>query len=54
MPPQAISNPAVDSIDAVLNFVDSDYVYYLHDSKGGIHYGSTLAEHNANKRKYLD
>ncbi len=54
MPPQAISNPAVDSIDAVLNFVDSDYVYYLHDPKWWIHYGRTVAEHNANKRKYLD
>jgi len=54
IPPQAISNPAVDSIDAVLNFVDSDYVYYLHDPKWWIHYGRTLVEHSANKRKYLD
>jgi UPF0755 protein len=54
MLPQPISNPAVDSIDAVINPNDTNYFYYLHDSKGGIHYGSTVAEHNDNKRNYLD
>jgi cell division protein YceG involved in septum cleavage len=32
---------------------DSPYYYYLHDSNGEIHYGKTLEEHNANKRRYL-
>lgn len=54
LPPQAISNPSVDSILAVLNYKKTPYFYYLHDMQGGIHYGKTLAEHNANKREYLN
>lgn len=53
LPTQAIANPSVDSIDAVLNFKKTDYFYYLHDSSGKIHYGKTLAEHNENKNMYL-
>jgi UPF0755 protein len=53
LPPQAIANPSVDSIDAVLNFKKTDYFYYLHDSSGKIHYGKTLTEHNENKNRYL-
>lgn len=51
--PQIISNPSVETIWAVLAYKDTDYVYYLHDMRGGIHYGRTLEEHNANKRAYL-
>lgn len=54
IPPQAISNPSVNSILAVLNNKKTSYFYYLHDMSGGIHYGKTLAEHNANKRKYIN
>ena len=52
--PQPISNPAVTTISAVLNYKDTDYLYYLHDNNGTIHYGKTAAEHNANKQKYLN
>jgi len=54
LPPQPISNPAVDSIDAVINPRETNYFYYLHDPQGVIHYGSTVAEHNENKRNYLN
>ena len=53
LPPTPISNPSLDSIDAVLNYIKSDYLYYLHDKNGAIHYGSSLQEHNANKSQYL-
>jgi len=53
LPPQAIANPSAESIDAVLNSKKTDYFFYLHDAKGNIHYGKTLAEHNDNKNKYL-
>lgn len=53
LPPQPISNPSFASIDAVVNFQSSDYVYYLHDNDGYIHYGKTIAEHNQNKQLYL-
>ena len=53
LPPTPISNPTRESINAVLNPQRSDYLYYLHDIKGNIHYGRTLEEHNANKAQYL-
>ncbi len=53
LPPTPISNPTRESINAVMNPQSSDYLYYLHDMEGNIHYGSTLEEHNANKAKYL-
>ena len=54
IPPQPISNPAVTTISAVLNYTNTDYLYYLHDNSGNIHYWKTLSEHNANKQKYLN
>lgn len=53
LPPTPISNPTRESVNAVLNPQSSDYLYYLHDMEGNIHYGRTLEEHNANKAKYL-
>ncbi|PIZ74084.1 endolytic transglycosylase MltG [Candidatus Peregrinibacteria bacterium CG_4_10_14_0_2_um_filter_43_11] len=53
LPPTPISNPGVESLEAAIYPQKSDYLYYLHDSEGGIHYGKTLKEHNANKAKYL-
>jgi UPF0755 protein len=53
LPPTPISNPGLSSIKAVVNSQDSPYWYYLHDSKGVIHYAAILEEHNANVQKYL-
>lgn len=53
LPPTTICNPTRESINAVVNPQSSDYLYYLHDMEGNIHYGKTLEEHNANKAKYL-
>jgi len=53
LPPTTICNPTRESINAVVNPQTSDYLYYLHDMDGNIHYGRTLEEHNANKAKYL-
>ena len=54
LPPTTICNPTRESINAVINPQASDYLYYLHDMQGNIHYGTTLEEHNANKAKYLN
>lgn len=53
LPPTPICNPTQQSINAVLNPTNSEYLYYLHDMQGNIHYGRTLDEHNVNKAKYL-
>ncbi|MBU0627281.1 hypothetical protein KKG31_01945 [Patescibacteria group bacterium] len=33
-----MANPSFTSIDAVVNFEPSSYLYYLHDNDGVIHY----------------
>lgn len=53
LPPGPIANPGLSSIKAVIYPKETDYWYYLHDAKGGVHYGKTLEEHNENSVKYL-
>jgi UPF0755 protein len=53
LPPAPIASPGLSSLKAALNPTENDYWYYIHDPKGQIHYATTLAEHNANIRKYL-
>ena len=53
LPPSPISNPGLSSIEAAVKPADTEYIYYIHDPEGNIHYAKTLAEHNENVRKYL-
>jgi UPF0755 protein len=53
LPPGPITNPGLDAVKAAASPTETDYMYYLHDSTGKIHFGETLDEHNANVQKYL-
>jgi UPF0755 protein len=53
LPPAPIANPGLSAISAAINPEKSDYLYYLHDAQGMIHYAATLEEHNLNIKKYL-
>jgi UPF0755 protein len=53
LPPHAIANPGLASIQAVLNPVVTTYMYYLTDTQGANHYAKSLPEHNRNVDKYL-
>ncbi|MBI5358103.1 endolytic transglycosylase MltG [Candidatus Amesbacteria bacterium] len=53
LPPTPIANPGIESINAVLKPTESEYWYYLNDTKGVTHFAKTLAEHNLNVDKYL-
>lgn len=53
LPPSPISNPGIESIEAVLNPEKTDYLYYLTAPDGIFHYAKTFAEHKKNKQKYL-
>ncbi len=53
LPPNPITNPGLSSIEAVVSPIETDYLYYLHDPQGNVHYAKTLEEHNENVRKYL-
>jgi len=53
LPPAAIANPGLSSLKAVVFPQETNYLYYLHDADGVIHFAATLDEHNENVRKYL-
>jgi len=53
LPPTPISNPGLDSIMAAIYPTDSEYLYFLNAPDGTAYFAKTLAEHNANKAKYL-
>ena len=55
LPPGPITMPDISSIDAVLNFEDHDYFYFVADVENfGYHkFAKTLSQHNANKRAYI-
>lgn len=53
LPPAPIASPGISSLRATIVPSATDYLYYLHDSKGEIHYAETFEEHNANVKKFL-
>jgi UPF0755 protein len=53
IPPTPIANPGIESINAILKPTESEYWYYLSDTKGVTRFAKTLAEHNLNVDKYL-
>lgn len=53
LPPGPIGSPGVASIKAALNPIANDYLFYLHDKTGVIHYAKTNADHVRNKMLYL-
>lgn len=54
LPPGPISNPGLESIHAALYPTKTNYFYYLTGKDNLMHYAKTYAEHQANRRKYLD
>ena len=53
LPSAPIGNPGLNSIEAALYPKASDYLYYLHDKDGLVHYARSFEEHKANKQKFL-
>ena len=51
--PTAIANPGLDSIIAALEPTESEYLFYLSDMDGNIHYAETFNGHKINKAKYI-
>jgi UPF0755 protein len=52
LPPGPICNPGTASILAVLKPAESNYLYFVATGKGGHYFAESLAEHNANIKKY--
>lgn len=53
LPPTPICNPGLSAIIAAANPSKTNYIYYVNDSKGKLHFAETLSEHNRNIEKYL-
>lgn len=53
LPPTPICNPSLKSLQAVANYQESDYWFYLSDAQGKIHFAKSIEEHNKNIRTYL-
>lgn len=54
LPPSPINNPGAESIEAVLHPTTNDYIFFLADKQGNLHFAKTLSEHQQNIRKYLE
>jgi len=52
LPPAPICNPGLASIKAVLNPLNSDYIYFVASGRGDHIFSATLQEHNANVARY--
>ena len=53
LPPTPISNPGLDAIKAAISPTKTDYLYFLSDRKGLMHYAKTYQQHLQNKELYL-
>ncbi len=51
--PTPIWNPSYETINWLLNFEKTDYMFYLHDCDWQIHVSSTNDQHNVLKNKYI-
>ncbi len=54
LPRGPISNPGLDSLKAVLNPTKTNYLYYLSDKSGKMHYAVDHEGHVVNREKYLN
>lgn len=52
LPPAPICNPGLTALEAVLNPPDTNYMYYVSDKNGKLHFAVTLQQHNINVAKY--
>ena len=56
LPPGLIAMPDISSIDAVLNYENHDYYYFVADVKNfGYHkFAKSLSQHNVNRQEYVN
>lgn len=53
LPPGPIGNPGLDALTSAVTPIATNYLYYLSDKDGMMHYATTFAEHQKNIAKYL-
>ena len=53
LPPGPISNPGLSALQAALYPDETDFLYFLTDSEGEVHYASSFEGHQQNRQLYL-
>ena len=53
LPPTPISNPGIDAISSAINPISNEYLFFLTDKEGKVHYSKTYEEHLRFKKKYI-
>ena len=53
LPPGPVGNPGLDALTSAVTPTATNYLYYLSDKNGVMHYAVTFAEHQRNIAKYL-
>lgn len=53
LPPTPIATAEASALEAVANPASTDWLYFLHDSEGNIHFSTTEENHKQNIEKYL-
>ena len=53
LPPSPICNPSLNSVEAVVNYMETPYWFYITGTDGVTRYAETLEEHNENVAKHL-
>lgn len=54
LPPGPIANPGLAAISAAYNASNTDYLYYVSDNTGRLHFAKDIEGHNINISKYLN
>jgi UPF0755 protein len=54
LPPTAITNPGIDSLRAAIAPTQTEYLYFLSDKNGGMHYAKDFEGHKRNRELYLN
>lgn len=52
--PHPICNPGLSALSAAANPTASDYLFYVSDKSGKLHFAKTVDGHNANVKKYME
>jgi len=53
LPPSPIANPGLGAIEAAVTPIQTDYLYFLSDRNGTLHYSETFDEHKRKKALYI-
>ncbi len=52
LPPTPMANPGIEALKAIISPTNTNYIYYISDKTGHLHFAKNLQEQNANIEKF--